>query len=90
MSKVVNLPQTIEYELTSFYTYEQLLNLETDDEIYKVFVKANKGNNLTSFSNDEILFLFNRYDYTTTSSPVKLSRDKQSKLYKLKYIFTLK
>lgn len=90
MSKVVNLPQTIEYELTSFYTYEQLFNLETDDEIYKVFVKANKGNNLTSFNNDEILFLFNRYDYTTTSSPVKLSRDKQSKLYKLKYIFTLK
>lgn len=90
VSKIVNLPSTIEYKMSSLYTYAQLQELETDEEIYKVFIRANKGTNLTSFTNDEILFLFNRYDYTTSSTPVKLSKDKATKLYRLKYIFTLK
>ena len=45
---------------------------------------------INDMNEDQKLFLFNRYDYKVTSTPMKLNSLNSNKLYKIHYKFVLK
>ena len=72
-------------------TYDELLKAETNTIVFELFKNyiIKRHNNITIDEN-EILFLFNRYNVTFKSDFVKLDITLSNKLYTLKYIFSLK
>ena len=50
----------------------------------------NRGTLIDDMNEDQKLFLFNRYDYKVTSTPMKLNSLNSNKLYKIHYKFVLK
>lgn len=85
------LENEFEYNDTKLYTYDELLKAESDEIVYKLFRNyiQKRHNNLTLEEN-EILFLFNKYNVTFKSNFVKFDMTLTNKLYTLKYIFSLK
>ena len=85
------LENSVEYKTSRLYTYDELLKAETNTIVFELFKNyiIKRHNNITIDEN-EILFLFNRYNVTFKSDFVKLDITLSNKLYTLKYIFSLK
>ena len=85
------LENSFEYENNKLYTYDELLKAEDNTTVYNLFKNyiRKRHNNLTIDEN-EILFLFNKYNVTFKSNFSKLDLALSNKLYTLKYIFSLK
>ena len=85
------LENSFEYENNKLYTYDELLKAEDNTTVYNLFKNyiRKRHNNLTIGEN-EILFLFNKYNVTFKSNFSKLDLALSNKLYTLKYIFSLK
>lgn len=85
------LENEFEYSNTKLYTYNELLEAESDEIVYKLFRNyIQKRHNNITLEENEILFLFNKYNVTFKSNFVKLDMTLTNKLYTLKYIFSLK
>lgn len=101
-SKLCLLPISIEIPKYTEYNYQEVLDLSSDDILYKEFInhiknRLNKRLKIQhelltkkKFSDDEILFLYNRYDANIVSKWVGLNSDKTKKLYTITYKYTLK
>ena len=101
-SKFWLLPISIEIPKYTKYNYQEILDLSTDDILYKEFAdyiknRLNKRLKIQhellskkKFSEEQILFLYNRYDTNVVSKWVGLNSDKTKKLYTITYKYTLK
>ena len=65
-------------------------NRSTKEQAYAIFLMLNRGTLVDDMNEDQKLFLFNRYDYKVTSTPMKLNSLNSNKLYKIHYKFVLK
>ena len=63
---------------------------DTKEQAYAIFLMLNRGTLVDDMNEDQKLFLFNRYDYKVTSTPMKLNSLNSNKLYKIHYKFVLK
>lgn len=88
-SKGINLSTKLEYKAAKTYTYNELLNQETEESTIKVFRYLIAKTSINKFTNDEILFLYNKYKHSYSSVCVGLNSVLKEKMYSLKYIFEL-
>ena len=72
------------------YSYDEVVNRSTKGQAYAIFLMLNRGTLVDDMNEDQKLFLFNRYDYKVTSTPMKLNSLNSNKLYKIHYKFVLK
>lgn len=85
------LEDKFEYTLYGLVDYDTLLDKETSEITLEVFKKyLNKKHYKDTSDDNEILFLYNQYEKSYKSENVRLDFQGDKKLYKLKYIFTLK
>jgi hypothetical protein len=87
-SKMLNLETYIENTSTKRYTYAELIEAESEKETLNVFSKYLKRMGL-SLTNDEILFLYNKYEKKYETKFISMSIDNSQKLYTLTYKFNL-
>lgn len=87
-SKMINLETYIENKPNKRFTYDELLIAESDAVTFVVFGKHIKRLGL-SLTNDEILFLYNKYEKKYDTKFVGMSIDNSQKLYSLTYKFNL-
>lgn len=85
-----NIQPHIEINIDKKFTYEQLLEYESNSIILKYFTNYIKKYS-KNIANDKnlILFLFNKYKVSCETTPIHLDILKNQKLYNLKYIFEL-
>lgn len=89
-NKYYNLKEYFEIDIKNLLSYPELVYYQGEDETiehFKNYMLDSLNNNLNE---DQILFLFNRYTVKYSHNCDKLTDDLNSKLYKLKYIFSLK
>lgn len=89
-SVVVYCDTSLEMKLSTLHTIEEIDDLQSYDEILKVFKKLTKGTQVDNMTETQLLFLFNRYESKVTCEPVRLNSSKTSKLYRVRYKFLLK
>lgn len=94
-SHYYGLCDIMETSLDKYVTYDELSNenngLETPEETLKQFKNClKKYNRYSTYDENEILFLFNKYNVVYLSKPIKLNNISTEKLYSLIYKFTLK
>lgn len=87
-SKMILLPYTISIDTGKSYTYQELLEAESQDNVINEFSNyvLRKGD----FDKWQILFLLNRYDILYETNPIGISMDGTEKTYSLIYKFKLK
>ncbi len=88
-SKLINLQEEFEIEEPGTFTYDELLELEKEEKVIEIFKKYIYKNSLNTFDNNQILFLYNRYNKIFDTVCVGLNISKTEKIYKLKYKFKL-
>jgi hypothetical protein len=72
-----------------YLTYDKLIEKENHDITIEYFKKCINNIDSKEFTDNELLFLFNKYKVSYLSEPVKLNIGKTEKLYTLTYKFTL-
>jgi hypothetical protein len=87
-SKMLNAETYIENTPNKRFTYDELLIAESESSTIDVFGKYLKRIGLT-LTNDEILFLYNKYEKKYDTKFVGMSIDNSQKLYSLTYKFNL-
>lgn len=87
------LEQIIEISFDVRITYDELLHRETEEyvmnEVFGKYIEQYYKQQNISLSQDEKIFLFNRYKWKVSSDPMTLNATHDTKLYKMKYTFTL-
>lgn len=81
---------TLEWSTNKLYSYDEVVKRSTKEQAYAIFLMLNRGTLVDDMNEDQKLFLFNRYDYKVTSTPMKLNSLNSNKLYKIHYKFVLK
>lgn len=89
-SKIVYCDSSLEMKLKTLHTIDQLDDLQSDEEVYRVFKKLVRGTQADNMTSTQLLFLFNRYESKVMCEPVRLDASKTSKLYRVRYKFLLK
>ena len=101
-SKFCLLPEIIEIPIMNQYTYQEVLKLSDNNIIYNKFKdyinnRLNKTFKINhelyrkqNITDEQILFLYNRYDSVITSKWIGLNKEKTEKLYTITYKYTLK
>ena len=84
------LDKKIIIEYPELMKYDDLLKIETKDEAFKQLNRRINTPMKQQITDDEIQYIFNLYDVSWKSDPIKLNFSRKEKLYKLKLIFTLK
>ena len=87
-SKMLNTETYIENTPNKRFTYDELLIAESESSTIDVFGKYLKRIGLT-LTNDEILFLYNKYEKKYDTKFIGMSIDNSQKLYSLTYKFNL-
>lgn len=87
-NKYINLETEFEIFISDNLTYDELLKQQDTSIIIEQFTKHINNGKKVKYNDDEILFLFNRYDVQYLSAPIKLKNDE--KIYNLTYKFILK
>lgn len=88
-NKMYNLKSEMQIKYPKYVDYDNLLIAENEENTLNYFIKCiNSGVN-KKYSENEILFLFNKYKVNYLSTPIKLDIGKSNKLYQLTYKFTL-
>ena len=88
-STAINLSKQIKIEIPELLTYDQLLQKETNDNVFELFKNRLNSRMQTQFNDDESLFLFKKYNISYDSKPVGLNVSKTEKLYTLTIVFDL-
>ena len=89
-SVIVYCDDVLEWSTNKLYSYNEVVNRSTEEQAYAIFLMLNRGTLIDDMNEDQKLFLFNRYDYKVTSTPMKLNSLNSDKLYKIHYKFVLK
>ena len=89
VSRMVNLTEMFKINTNRQFTYEQLKKAEEYDNVLNIFKNYINNNRRTKYNDDELIFLFNKYNVGFNSIPVGLNVYGDEKLYELEYIFTL-
>jgi hypothetical protein len=89
-NKYYNLNEYFEIDVPKMLTFEELVYYQGYDMTLEYFKNYCMTSINCDFDDDQILFLFNRYDVQYNSVCEKLTDDLENKLYKLKYRFKLK
>lgn len=88
-SKFINLEPSIVLSLDGKYTYDELLELQKEENVIKKFAGYMNVGRVNKFDNNEILFLFNKYKVEYDSKSIGLNYNRTQKLYTLTYKFSL-
>jgi len=87
------LEQLIELSFNVRITYDELLRREEEEyvlnNVFGKYIEQYYNKHNISLSQDEKIFLFNRYKWKVSSDPMTLNATHDTKLYKMKYTFTL-
>lgn len=86
-SRMMLLPVKLSYTYPSYIDYDNIKKEEEEEQTISVFIELMKKSQLTR---EEYLFLYNYYNVSFDTLPVKLNMTKEKKLWRLKYIFDLK
>ena len=86
---LINLSEEIEIHVSDSLTYKELLEMEEDQVVLNAFKNYIRNGKKNSFTDDEILFLYNRYNVNYDSVCVGLNIDRTEKIYTLTYKFKL-
>jgi hypothetical protein len=89
-NKYYNLNEYFEIDVPKMLTFEELVYYQGYDMTLEYFKNYCMTSINCDFDDDQILFLFNRYNVQYNSVCEKLTDDLENKLYKLKYRFKLK
>ena len=88
-NKMYNMKTEMNITYPGYLTYDKLIEKENHDTTIEYFKKCINNIDSKEFTDNEILFLFNKYKVSYLSEPVKLNIGKTEKLYTLTYKFTL-
>lgn len=99
-SNVINAEKSYKYTDPYLRQYNyikeitDITNTNYQDNLYKVFCNLIEGTQFAKYNTSETeykrKYLFNLYDAKIVSEPVRLTFDKDSKLYRVTYIYELK
>lgn len=88
-SKIINLPDKMEYQVNRKLVYDDLRELESEENTLKIFSQLVNNSRKTKFTESEILFLYKKYSVEYSSVPDGLNAAQNIKLYTLTYKFSL-
>lgn len=88
-NKLINLKEEFEIKEFGTFVYSEILKKEKHDYVLDKFKKYVLIDKLNTFDDNEILFLFNRYDIEYDVECVGLNWTKTDKIYTLTYKFKL-
>ena len=88
-NKFINLKEEFEIKVNGKHTYNEILTLEDEKVVIEAFKKELFRNKLLTYSESDILFLYNRYKIEYNSVCVGLNPLKTEKIYTLTYKFKL-
>jgi hypothetical protein len=86
---LINLEEVIEIPVSDSLTYDEVLQNEEEHVVITAFTNYINYNQKNTYSEDEILFLYNRYNVKYETVCVGLNSKRTEKLYSLRYKFTL-
>jgi hypothetical protein len=86
---LINLEEIIEIPVADSLTYDEVLKNEEENVVITAFRNYINYNQKNTYSEDEILFLYNRYNVKYETVCVGLNSKRTEKLYSLRYKFTL-
>ena len=86
---VINLEEVIDILVSDSLTYNEVLKNEEDNVVLAAFRNYINYNKKNTYSEDEILFLYNRYNVKYETVCVGLNSERTEKMYSLRYKFTL-
>ena len=85
----VNLEEKFDIKETKNFLYSQLIEKQSKENTFNVFKNyINRRKNI-QYSDDDLLFLYNKYKVEYDTVPVGLNIKKTEKIYSLTYRFTL-
>jgi hypothetical protein len=85
----LNLETEFLIHVSDNLTYDELLEYQKPEimsNYFKLYINKHKTN---KFTDDEMLFLYNKYSVVLLSNPVRLANNYNEKIYTLTYKFTL-
>ena len=88
-NKMINLKEEFEIAEYGTFTYEEIIEKEKDEYVLEKFKQYVLLDKLNTFNDNEILFLFNRYNVEYDAQCVGLNWAKTDKIYTLSYKFKL-
>lgn len=86
-NKFVNLEKKIEISYNRLLNYNEMIEMENDENTIKTFSNYIKNHTVNTYNENEFLFLYNKYNKSYQTQDVYISL--KNKKYLLKYIFTL-
>lgn len=89
-SVVVYCDPTLRWTNPQLISYNEIDTKRNEDNVYSVWKMLVSNTMIKNMNEDQKLFLYNRYESSTSVVPVKLNQAKTSKLYKITYSFMLK
>jgi len=89
-SRMIYCDDSLEWASPQLYALSETEDLKKESNLYKVWKMLTRDTLINSMTEDQKLFLFNRYESSTSIVPIKLNASKSYKLYKIYYRFDLK
>lgn len=86
---LINLSEEIKIKVNGKHTYDEILRLEKDEEVFNTFKNHILSDIKNEFNEDEILFLYKKYRVEYDTNCIGLNASKTNKLYTLTYKFIL-
>lgn len=86
---IINLPETITIEVGNNLTIHEVNNYKIEDNIFKTFKEYINNGEKYIYNNDDMLFLYNRYEVKCYTECTGLNSEKTEKIYTLTYKFIL-
>ena len=88
-NQFINLEPEITIHISDTLLFNDIIKYQSNDVIFSYFKKyINKQKNI-KFSDDEMLFLYNKYSVIIYTNPIKLANNFNEKNYSLTYKFNL-
>ena len=88
-NKLINLQEKFSISERGTFVYDEILALEQEPVVINKFREYILKDKLNTYTDDEILFLYNRYKVEYDAECVGLNPSKTEKIYTLTYKFTL-
>lgn len=88
-NKLINLQEKFSIIEKGTHIYDEILDLENESVVINKFKEYILKDKLNTYTDDEILFLYNRYKVEYDAECVGLNPSKTEKIYTLTYKFTL-
>lgn len=88
-NQFINLEPEITIHIGDNLVYDDLIHYQNVEVIKKYFSNYVNNYKRHRFSDDELLFLYNKYSVILLSNPIKLANNYNEKIYSLTYKFNL-